>query len=364
MSGLGALDGGWVYIVLVVFIGLQVAFITGQTAWLVLRTSYEQYWERRYQQSQMLLYTGFIDALRCAEERQRWLSLAETLPAAHVRRFLLMYLQRTESSFREEVAGLYRARGLLEEDCRTLRSGDWLKRMRTLRMMLYVARTEELELLKSLPLQRHPERLAVCFVFARLGEIDPLLEQLRSLQLQQRHASQPISAMLWSMSPSNIHALMQRWGEIPDPFLRRALLITAATAAPASGLEMLPKAAADSTLEIRIGACLAACQMSAPRVRGLLLTLLEDETWEVRGQAAKALGVLRDRHAMDALCAAMGDRSFWVRQNSAVAIGRMGDEGLARLAQIVRDGADRYAVDAARQVLSSAQPVADQRVAS
>ena len=79
--------------------------------------------------------------------------------------------------------------------------------------------------------------------------------------------------------------------------------------------------------------------------------LLRDPAWEVRAQAAKALGRSQALAAIPALAEALSDSTFWVRQNSAEALGALGPAGLAQLQQRAMRDSDPFARDAARQVL-------------
>ena len=84
---------------------------------------------------------------------------------------------------------------------------------------------------------------------------------------------------------------------------------------------------------------------------GLLLGLLEDPSWEVRAQAASALGEQRDPCSIPVLGELLHDSSFWVRQHAALSIRIHGEEGLAWLRRVLHDDKDPYARDAASQEL-------------
>ncbi|TLY32549.1 MAG: HEAT repeat domain-containing protein [Nitrospirae bacterium] len=56
-----------------------------------------------------------------------------------------------------------------------------------------------------------------------------------------------------------------------------------------------------------------------------LVAALRDERWRVREGAAKALGLIKDRRAVDGLIAALRDRDGSVRTIAAEALGRIGD---------------------------------------
>jgi HEAT repeat protein len=81
----------------------------------------------------------------------------------------------------------------------------------------------------------------------------------------------------------------------------------------------------------------------------VLVRLLADTDWRVRAQAARALGALRVRDAVDPLAAAVRDRAWWVRYRAALALAQVGDRGRTVL-RAIADGEDALARDMARLV--------------
>lgn len=80
----------------------------------------------------------------------------------------------------------------------------------------------------------------------------------------------------------------------------------------------------DSIKECRDGAVDDFVTLGAP-AGARLVAALRDERWRVREGAAKALGLIRDRRAVDGLIAALKDRDGSVRTIAAEALGRIGD---------------------------------------
>lgn len=135
--------------------------------------------------------------------------------------------------------------------------------------------------------------------------------------------------------------------------IQRIVLGAAAKSVPGACWALLPRAACDPSVEVRIAACHAARAITSPATLGLVVELARDETWEVRAQAMKALTTHHVDEAAAVLVAALGDESFWVRQNAAQALAAHGPGGIARLEAVARVGSDRYARDAAEHVLTS-----------
>jgi HEAT repeat protein len=80
---------------------------------------------------------------------------------------------------------------------------------------------------------------------------------------------------------------------------------------------------------------------------------LHDRAWQVRAQAALALGALgvAGVPAVPALVTRLRDLSWWVRRNAAYSLGRMGLIGQQALASVAAHDHDAYARDAACEVL-------------
>ncbi|MDR0448454.1 MAG: HEAT repeat domain-containing protein [Treponema sp.] len=84
----------------------------------------------------------------------------------------------------------------------------------------------------------------------------------------------------------------------------------------------------------------------------LIKALLQDNEWEVRNLAAKALGPIKTSGASKALFMALSDRQWWVRQNAASSlIGHPGSDDLFILAA---ETGDKYCMDSIVSALENA----------
>lgn len=110
---------------------------------------------------------------------------------------------------------------------------------------------------------------------------------------------------------------------------------------------------ANGGLETRIAAARALGAMAAAASQPALTTGLRDLAWQVRAQAARALGPIggSGEGALPALVQRTRDLSWWVRRNASYALGRMGPAGRHALEGIAERDPDRYARDAAAEVL-------------
>jgi HEAT repeat protein len=82
-----------------------------------------------------------------------------------------------------------------------------------------------------------------------------------------------------------------------------------------------------------------------------LMGALQDEVWQVRAQAAWALGRTRAGIALLVLPARLTDPAWWVRRHAAYALREFGGEGRRELERIAHGSPDPYARDMAREVL-------------
>ena len=77
---------------------------------------------------------------------------------------------------------------------------------------------------------------------------------------------------------------------------------------------------------------------------------MQSPAWQVRAQAATALGVIGAREAARPLFRVLGDPSWWVRLRAGMAMRLIGEPGIQML-EGLRQQDDRYAADMARYVL-------------
>lgn len=107
---------------------------------------------------------------------------------------------------------------------------------------------------------------------------------------------------------------------VPPDVLTRALVGQGAEAVPA----LLPRMQSRSGVVRKIAVEVLACAPeSDPRVRGALLSALEDRDAEVRAAAAKAIGHVNDTSAVALLAKSLSDPVWFVRLQAARALGTL-----------------------------------------
>jgi HEAT repeat protein len=159
-----------------------------------------------------------------------------------------------------------------------------------------------------------------------------------------RQAPAPVAAVLVELLPALPRERLPRalriadalQVEVPDALLARAL--------DDGGGDDGGGAVAVITAALRL--------VRLPGSRERVRALLAHDDWQVRVQAAKALGRIGDRSDVARLVTLLGDREWWVRYRAAEALAELPWLTRADLAQL-RDGlSDRYAADMLAQVLA------------
>ncbi|NOT28082.1 MAG: HEAT repeat domain-containing protein [Acidobacteria bacterium] len=230
------------------------------------------------------------------------------------------------------------------------RSRFWWRRFDVARLLSVVGGEEDVELIRSLLSDRNPAVRLVAFdAAARLsgpqlieGALDDLPTRLDAVQAYQfaalaRHPRQVAEALLPRFT-----------SDAPVPALIAWIDAAGALAVP-EALRRVRDFASHPQPEVRVHVARALRRLVEPDTPGVLLVLLTDHDWRVRGQAARALGALRVMNATDALASAVRDPAWWVRYRSALALAQVG--GVARSALLaITTGDDPMARDMSRLV--------------
>ncbi len=151
-----------------------------------------------------------------------------------------------------------------------------------------------------------------------------------------RVRSAAIAALGALRNPDALAAVVTRLDDLAWPAVRRgvpahvvthALVGHGAQAVP----ELLPRMHSRSGVVRRIVVNVLACAPeSDPRVRGVLLSALEDRDAEVRAAAAKAIGHVSDTGAVALLAKSLSDPVWFVRLQAARALGTLAHQRAVR----------------------------------
>jgi len=102
------------------------------------------------------------------------------------------------------------------------------------------------------------------------------------------------------------------------------------------GLLKLLHASKDSEMRIR---CIKALgEMPYIESAPALGAHLDDENWLIRSEAAKALGKIGASEYSDKMVKSLSDKNWWVRYNAGRALASFGEEGMALLKRMAKQG--------------------------
>jgi len=152
-----------------------------------------------------------------------------------------------------------------------------------------------------------------------------------------REAAAPVAGVLLDLLPG-----------LPRERLPRALRI-----AEALRVDVPPEQLAGALDDVDVAVVTAALRLvSLPASRERVRALLAHEDWQVRVQAAKALGRVGERADVARLVALLGDREWWVRYRAAEALVELPWLDAAELERVRAALTDRYAADILAQVMA------------
>ncbi|HPQ68090.1 MAG TPA: HEAT repeat domain-containing protein [bacterium] len=343
------------YRFLSLIIALELVLIVVQVGWLLVQTSIRKYRLYRLKRFHASMKAPFFTALDDPLTREAWMVKARKFSEPVLRMFLEPYLTATKGEYQAKILALYRDLGLARQDLYALRSSFWHKRVLALRRLQNVASPEEKFVLAKMKKDVHTVRILTAQIMSRIGNEKDVFNLLKDLHLHNRLMEQPMFTMLSSMEREKFDNLMERWDQFECRLLKRIMLIVAAGNSPKTANKWLARAAADQDIDVRIGAAIAAGKLNTYESLTTLLELLQDGIWEVRAQAAKALGIRQEDSTIESLALFLRDPHYWVRQNAAAALSNLGDPGRKRLREIADTASDTFAVDAATQELERYQ---------
>jgi hypothetical protein len=240
--------------------------------------------------------------------------------------------------------------GLLKQTLRDLHSWDWTRRdlaaMRlgvygipgTVRDLLELLRDPRIEVrytaARSLGIIGSAEAVEALVTILGYPDILDTPRVLEIVQIMGPQATEPLRRMLATStngSTSDVQLLaIDLVGDLRDysmvPTLHQMLRST------------------DTEKVLR--ALKALGRINAPLQVGELMSLARDRVWQVRAQAARAIGQLGLEEGVLLLKDGLSDQAFWVRRNSAEALLSFGRKGHEMLSDAVRSS-DMFARDMA-----------------
>ncbi len=340
-----------VYRAVIIFIFAELLLLTTQWIWLVMRDVRRGVRERRLERFEAQLGETFFDALMEPEEADKWVKAAKAYPESTVRAYLEPRIRVLAGEALEAATQLYRALGLVARDVKMMRSPMWHRRVLAMRRLVFVAGPGERPVLLATEGDHRAVALMAAQGLARIGSGDDVARVLRKVDVPRRLMEQPVYVLLSSLKPEQFDRVLDLHNTFKSDSLKKILIIAAARRNSPRAEEFVTLASKSEAMEMRVGAAMASSYMSGVASEDSLISMLHDPVPEVRALAARGLGRRRSLAALRELAVIAGDRSFWVRQNVAAALGALGDVGRLELERIVQEGVDEFAVDTARQEL-------------
>lgn len=230
-------------------------------------------------------------------------------------------------------------------------SRRWWRRLESARLLALLATEEDTELVHQLVNDRH-----AAVEIAAAGALDRIpSEQLVGAVLDRAVEAGGVVAsylidLLCTNKSSLLSVLMHRLSEPrSDEELAMVMNLASELGIP-SLIGYVAVHAEHENIEVRIATVRALGAFPHPVSSRALRLRLRDARWQVRAQAAAALGSICAIEAADELAAALTDTSWWVRLRSGLSLRRLGPTGSARLGAISPD-ADPFAYDMAQYVM-------------
>jgi len=340
-----------IYRIVSIVVLVEVLLIAAAIIWLFVPFAIQQYRNYLHAKFRANLAQTFIPALEDEDEFSQWIKRAKRYPTFVLRDFFNPYLNSTKGRFLPNVIRAYQELGLLKKDIRGLKSRFWHKRMISVRRLMNVASEDEKKALRNCRTDKHLIKLVAVQILGRVGNVEDVFAMIKDHIISNRLMEQPFFVLFTSLPLGKFRSLMIRWNDISCPRMKRVLLICSSRIDRIACIKWLPVASKSEDVELRIAACIAASELAEKDVLPLLLTLSRDERWEVRAQAAKALGILKNDATIEVLEFLLEDSAFWTRQYAASALVNIGNKGQSRLQEIAVTGKDRFAKDTATQEL-------------
>jgi len=161
----------------------------------------------------------------------------------------------------------------------------------------------------------------------------------------------PFRESLLKGNPKSFSYIEERLEKDKDPWTRVSCLEVLSYNMNSHIVDLAKRDLHASHKNLRIAAIRAISHYLDPVSNSLLIPLLKDSEWEVRAVSARCLGYLKAKEAIDELAFLLTDKSWWVRINSALALKRLGEDGIQVLKQQNIEK-DRFAYEAAQYALT------------
>lgn len=292
---------------------------------------------------------------------QRWLvgeadcaelaTVLETLrPDDAVNQLVAMATSRVPTAQLAELCAEIRDASWVSKVLDRHRSSRWWRRLQAARLLSVVGGPRHVGILRILLADPHPavEGAAAASLpgVADLDAVTYVLEHLPRKPLVVRMYQFSMLKEAWSYT---IPALLERLTMDGPPASLEVWIALAEAMGNPDLLERVSKLHAHADPEVRIAVARGLKTYYHPQGWAVLLQMLTDRDWRVRGQAVRSLGALGNEGHVPAIQKAMNDPQWWVRFRAGLALAQMGDAGRTALRD-ARSSSDRYTAEMAAMI--------------
>ncbi|MBB6729961.1 HEAT repeat domain-containing protein [Cohnella zeiphila] len=265
---------------------------------------------------------------------------------------LIAWIEQFRGEPREKLIALCERMGFAERELKRLDSPlQWVKLDAAYRLGCLRAHEAVPRMLELLGRMRSgPLVFIVARAIAKCARDSGELREMAHLLLAHKKEAEPLIADILLESPLDYTAMLQTFLRSGDPERIRLALAAMRKVGPAGSGDRLFELTRSEHAAIRRQAAKLLLRDCASLAEARIRRLLGHADPEIRAEAVQAAGGLRRREYAGLLRASMNDPDWQVRMNSAFALAKLGEEGLA----VLRDAADRGAeaqAEAARAAL-------------
>jgi len=233
-----------------------------------------------------------------------------------------------------------------------LASRRMTKRLQSVRLFIVFFDPAESAFLFRLLDDKPIIKLAVVNALARIPSPETLNHIFKAFEEDTGFMVQAYFNIMFSLG-NRTEPFVKAFLKKPLPAEKLGLLVELVGAIPLRTLyEDVVALAGYPDKEIRIRVARTLGKLLIPDTVDTLITLSTDEAWEVKAQAVKSLGKMKNLKTLDVLGRSLFSPFWYVRYNAGYGLAEMGEEGLQRLKEVAAQDEDRYARDMSVMVLN------------
>ena len=271
---------------------IQIAMIILAILWLLVPYVVRQHRTAVKNRFNTQLGNSFLYDIEDDDKLEDWIARAKKYPSYILYDFInqYFYYYTQDHPLFPKILHVYEKLGLLRRDVAAMNSKIWHRRIMAIRRLMNVASEREKRTFERCRTDRQMIKIIALQVLGRIGTAADIFTMIEDHIIDNRLMEQPFYVLFNSLEMETFEALMQRWSELQCPRLRQVMLICCARRSPEFSKPWMVDAARSEDMEMRIAFCKAASASRDLEVVELLRDAAVDARWEVRAQAARAMG--------------------------------------------------------------------------